>query len=77
MIEANYTFKCNARRKKFIKISGIMVVGTNFTHKKIYMNYHHLTIEECCCIREFYKNGKFFREIAVAAVRIVLLSSLI
>ena len=23
-----------------------MVVGTNFTHQEIYMNYHHLTIEE-------------------------------
>ena len=54
-----------------------MVVGINFTHKKIYTNYHHFTIEKRCCIREFYKNGKFFREIAVATVRIVPLSSLI
>lgn len=46
-----------------------MVVGTNFTHKEIYMNYHHLTIEERCCIREFYKNGKSFREIAVLVGR--------
>lgn len=28
------------------------------------MNYHHLTIEERCCIREFYKKGKSYREIA-------------
>ena len=28
------------------------------------MNYHHLTIEERCCIREYYKKGKSFREIA-------------
>lgn len=33
------------------------------------MNYHHLTIEERCCIREFYKNGKTFREIAVLVGR--------
>ena len=33
------------------------------------MNYHHLTIEERCCIREFYKNGKSFREIAVLVGR--------
>ena len=46
-----------------------MVVGTNFTHQEIYMNYHHLTIEERCCIREFYKNGKSFREIAVLVGR--------
>ena len=24
------------------------------------MNYHHLTIEERCCIRESYKKGKSF-----------------
>ncbi len=46
-----------------------MVVGTNFTHEEIYINYHHLTIEERCCIREFYKNGKSFREIAVLVGR--------
>ena len=28
------------------------------------MNYHHLTIEERCCIREFYVKGKSYREIA-------------
>lgn len=28
------------------------------------MNYHHLTIEERCCIREFYNKGKSYREIA-------------
>lgn len=28
------------------------------------MNYKHLTIEERCCIREYYKKGKSFREIA-------------
>ena len=28
------------------------------------MSYIHLTIEERCCIREYYKNGKSFREIA-------------
>jgi len=28
------------------------------------MNYHHLTIEERCCIREYYKKGKSYREIA-------------
>lgn len=28
------------------------------------MNYKHLTIEERCCIREFYKKGKSYREIA-------------
>ncbi len=28
------------------------------------MNYHHLSIEERCCIREYYKKGKTYREIA-------------
>ena len=28
------------------------------------MNYNHLTIEERCCMREFYKKGKSYREIA-------------
>lgn len=28
------------------------------------MNYYHLTIEERCCIREYYKKGKSYREIA-------------
>lgn len=28
------------------------------------MNYTHLTIEERCCIRKFYNEGKTFREIA-------------
>lgn len=28
------------------------------------MNYKHLNIEERCCIREYYKNGKSYREIA-------------
>ena len=28
------------------------------------MNYNHLTIEERCCIREFYVKGKSYREIA-------------
>ncbi len=33
------------------------------------MNYHHLTIEERCCIREYYKKGKSFREIAILVGR--------
>ena len=28
------------------------------------MNYTHLTIEERCCIQDFYVKGKSFREIA-------------
>ena len=28
------------------------------------MSYIHLTIEERCCIREYYKKGKSYREIA-------------
>ena len=28
------------------------------------MNYNHLTIEERCCIRKYYNDGKSFREIA-------------
>ena len=28
------------------------------------MNYDHLTIEERCCIQDFYVKGKSFREIA-------------
>ena len=28
------------------------------------MNYNHLTIEERCCIRKYYNEGKSFREIA-------------
>lgn len=28
------------------------------------MNYNHLTIEERCCIRKFYNEGKSYREIA-------------
>lgn len=33
------------------------------------MNYYHLTIEERCCIREYYKKGKSFREIATLVGR--------
>ena len=29
------------------------------------MNYNHLTIEERCCIRKYYNEGKSFREIAI------------
>ena len=28
------------------------------------MNYHHLTIEERCCIRKFYNDGLSFPKIA-------------
>ena len=28
------------------------------------MNYHHLTIEERCCLREYYKKGYSYRQIA-------------
>ena len=28
------------------------------------MNYHHLTIEERCCIRKFYVEGLSYRKIA-------------
>ena len=28
------------------------------------MNYKHLTIEERCCLREYYKKGMSYREIA-------------
>ena len=28
------------------------------------MNYHHFTIEERCCLREYYIKGKSYREIA-------------
>lgn len=28
------------------------------------MNYSHLSVEERCCIRDYYKNGKSYREIA-------------
>lgn len=28
------------------------------------MNYTHLTIEERCCLREYYLKGKSYREIA-------------
>lgn len=28
------------------------------------MNYSHLSIEERCCIRDYYKNCKSYREIA-------------
>lgn len=28
------------------------------------MNYTHLTIEERCCLREYYLQGKSYREIA-------------
>jgi len=28
------------------------------------MNYHHFTIEERCCLREYYLKGKSYREIA-------------
>lgn len=28
------------------------------------MNYHHFTIEEGCCLREYYVKGKSYREIA-------------
>ena len=29
------------------------------------MNYNHLSIEERCCIRKYYNEGKSFREIAI------------
>ena len=28
------------------------------------MNYHHFTMEERCCLREYYIKGKSYREIA-------------
>ena len=28
------------------------------------MNYKHLTIEERCCLREYYKKGYSYRKIA-------------
>lgn len=28
------------------------------------MNYKHFTIEERCCLRKYYKEGKSYREIA-------------
>ena len=28
------------------------------------MNYHHLTIEERCCIQKFYNDGLSYRQIA-------------
>ena len=28
------------------------------------MNYHHITIEERCCLREYSIKGKSYREIA-------------
>lgn len=28
------------------------------------MNYHHFSIEERCCLREYYVKGKSYREIA-------------
>lgn len=28
------------------------------------MNYHHFTIEERCCLRKYYQEGKSYREIA-------------
>ena len=28
------------------------------------MNYKHFTIEERCCLREYYVKGKSYREIA-------------
>ena len=28
------------------------------------MNYHHLTIEERCCLREYYLKGYSYRKIA-------------
>ena len=36
------------------------------------MNYNHLTIEERCCIRKYYNDGKSFREIAELVGRNVL-----
>ena len=33
------------------------------------MNYHHFTIEEGCCLREYYVKGKSYREIAKLLVR--------
>jgi IS30 family transposase len=28
------------------------------------MSYKHLTIEECCCLREYYNKGYSYRKIA-------------
>ena len=28
------------------------------------MSYHHFTIEERCCLREYYKKGYSYRKIA-------------
>ena len=37
---------------------------TTLHRKETCMNYHHLTIEERCCIREFYVKGLSYRKIA-------------
>ena len=39
------------------------------------MNYNHLTIEERCCIRKYYNEGKSFREIAILIGRNVSIIS--
>ena len=36
------------------------------------MNYTHLTIEERCCLREYYLKGYSYRKIAGVNLRFVL-----
>ena len=51
-------------KKEFIQICGkIELLNKNFA-KEICMNYKHFTIEERCCLREYYVKGKSYREIA-------------
>lgn len=38
------------------------------------MNYHHLTIEERCCIREFYKKAKVIEKLPDWSVEMYQLS---
>ncbi len=61
----NYTIKCNSLGKKEVHINLWYNSFSNKTKtKEKYMNYHHFTIEERCCLREYYVKGKSYREIA-------------
>ena len=52
------------KKKKFIQSSGRMKLPHNKTTKEQSMNYRHLSIEERCCIRQYYNEGISYRKIA-------------
>ena len=51
-------------RKKFIQIRGKTESQNRIFSGEIRMNGFYFTLEERCCLREYYVKGKSYREIA-------------